>query len=400
MYTGPNIITTGLVYGYDTGIGTSTNNVATRLYPGDPTTNSIPNASTFGGGWATYGSNDGTFITEFGTTGYQILNRLSWNGIYQNFNLGSAGNYTFSAWFKYLGGAANNNGATVYISNYGGGDTAAGLNKSLVGVWQRVSITVNVTAPGNVYFYLISYGGGGDDRSTWQVTMPQAELGTILTPFVNGTRSTTEALIDAKRATTIDLSTVSFNSSAQPIFDGTDDYINLPQNIQSGFTQASYMFVCKPSSLPSGTYRQLYIQESSTWIALYNFGGATFFGIDLHNVSGWFDGNGGFNTGARTTSTLVADRYYHVAYSWNGSNVSVYLNGSLEASVSTLQASNGRQNVTTLGPGTTSRNIGSRYSGGGNNWIGEINAVMMYNRALSSTEVTQAYNAYRARFNF
>jgi hypothetical protein len=190
------------------------------------------------------------------------------------------------------------------------------------------------------------------------------------------------------------------NKSSGFLFDGTNQYIDLPQNYQSGFTQATYMFVCKPSSLPSGTYRQLYIQESSTWIGLYSYGGAIFFGIDLHNGSGWFDNNGGFNTGARTTSTLVADRYYHVVYSWNGSNVSVYLNGSLEASVSTLQASNGRQNVTTLGAGSTYRNIGSRYSGGGNNWIGEINAVTMYNRALSATEVTQAYNAYRSRFNF
>ena len=60
MYTGPNITTNGLVFGYDTGIGTSTNNIATRLYPGKPTTNAIPGASTFGSGWATYGSNDGT----------------------------------------------------------------------------------------------------------------------------------------------------------------------------------------------------------------------------------------------------------------------------------------------------------------------------------------------------
>ena len=155
MYNGPNITNTGLVYGYDTGIGTSTNDVATRLYPGRPTTNAIPGANTFGGGWVSYGNgNDGTFITEFGTTGYQMINRVSWNGIYQNFNLGSAGNYTFSAWFKYLGGTASNNGATVYVNNYGGPDTAVEINKGLVGVWQRISITVNVTSPSNVYFFI------------------------------------------------------------------------------------------------------------------------------------------------------------------------------------------------------------------------------------------------------
>jgi hypothetical protein len=181
-------------------------------------------------------------------------------------------------------------------------------------------------------------------------------------------------------------------------FSGTSSYINLSSNPQAGLTAASYEFWCRPTSLPgSGGYHQMYIQESSTWIALYNVG-YVFFGIDLNNGSGWFDNNGGSATGARTTSTLSANSNYHVCYSWNGSTVSVYLNGVLEASVSTLQASNGRQNVTQLGPGTTSRNIGSRYDGTSTNWIGSINLVQFYNRALSQVEVQQNFNALRGRF--
>jgi hypothetical protein len=384
MYNGPYINNTGLVFGYDTGIGTSTNDVATRLYPGDPTTNAIPGANTFGSGWATYGSNDGTFITEFGTTGYQILNRLSWNGIYQNFNLGSAGNYTFSAWFKYLGGAANNNGATVYISNYGGGDTAAGLNKSLVGVWQRVSITVNVTAPGNVYFYLISYGGGGDDRSTWQVTMPQAELGTIRTPFVNGTRSSTQALIDAKRATTIDLSTVSFNSSAQPIFDGTDDYIDLPTSVFPAMNQMT--------------------------IELINFG------IDARNssiiaggVSGnqdlnvhlpWSDGNIYWDLGRpfnRIFKAAGSDYigWHHWVFTKNPSTgiMNIYRDGSLWHTGGGLTSS-----IISLSGGNAS--IG-RYSIGNFNAYyhnGIVPVMRIYNVELTALQVAQNFQAYRSRF--
>ena len=190
------------------------------------------------------------------------------------------------------------------------------------------------------------------------------------------------------------------NKTSGFLFDGANDYINLPQNYQSGFSQATYSFVCKSTSLPSsGTYRQLYIQEASTWIALYNVGGVIFFGIDLNNGSGWFDNNGGHNTGARTTSTISVNTYYHVVYSWDGNTVRVYLNGSLQSTVSTLQAANGRQNVTSLGGGTTHRNIGSRYSGGGSNWVGEINSVVFHNRSLSSQEIEQNYNAYKNRFN-
>jgi hypothetical protein len=380
MYTGPNIITTGLVYGYDTGIGTSTNNVATRLYPGDPTTNAIPNASTFNGGWGAYtNSNDGTFITEFGTTGYQILNRLSWNGIYQNFNLGSSGNYTFSAWFKYLGGAANNNGATVYISNYGGGDTATALNKSLVGVWQRVSTTVNVTSPGNVYFYIISYGGGGDDRSTWQVTMPQAELGTILTPFVNGTRSTTQALIDVKRARTIDLSTVSFNNSAQPIFDGTDDEINT--GITDQLTDFSCVVVFKNNN--SEAWGRIVDKSYSDGFFISSYfatSGAGYVGAGIiepnppHGQAFQYD----------------TSKYNYFAVTRSGSTHTVYLNGS-GTSLSKTGSSSALSAVEMA--------IGAWYgSTSSQRFTGEIPVVKLYNRALTANEIQQDFNAYRSRF--
>jgi hypothetical protein len=78
--------------------------------------------------------------------------------------------------------------------------------------------------------------------------------------------------------------------------------------------------------------------------------------------------------------------------------VKVYLNGVLQSTTSTLQASNGRQNVTTLGGGTTPRNIGSRANGGGENWYGTIDVVNFYNRSLSATEVTEQYNNYKVRF--
>lgn len=182
-------------------------------------------------------------------------------------------------------------------------------------------------------------------------------------------------------------------------FDGSNDYLPLASNLQSGFTAASYEFVCMPSSLPgTGNYHQLYIQENSTWIALYNPGGTTAFGLDLGNGAGWFDNNGGFNTGARTTATISANQYYHVIYTWEGATAKIYLNGVLQSTTSTLQAANGRQNVTTLGGGSTPRNIGSRGNGGSNNWVGNIDVVNFYNRALLATEVSYQYNTYKTRF--
>jgi hypothetical protein len=227
----------------------------------------------------------------------------------------------------------------------------------------------------------------------------QIETSSFTTPYVNGTRSTTQALVDLTGRNTLTASSLTYESGGTFSFNGSSNYINLDNNIQAGYTSASYEFWCRPSALPgSGNYFQLYIQESSTWIALYNLGAGAFFGIDLNNGAGWFDSNGGSNTGARTTATLAANTYYHVAYSWNGSAVSVYLNGNLQATVSTLQAVNGRQNVTQLGAGGTPRNIGSRGNGTANNWIGTIDNARFYNRALSAVEVQQNFNALRGRY--
>lgn len=179
-------------------------------------------------------------------------------------------------------------------------------------------------------------------------------------------------------------------------FDGVDDYINFSTNIQSGYTSASYEFLVETGNITTSDRRQIYIQESSTWIALHAVSGVVFFGIDLNNGSGWFDNNGGWNTGARTTSTIAANTKYHLVYTWNGSSVKVYLNGVLESTASTLQASNGRQNVTQLGTGTTPRRIGSR-----NNqfyWNSKIFKSSFYNRELTLSEVQQNYNAIKGRY--
>jgi hypothetical protein len=365
--SGPNTVNDSIIFNYDI------RDVA-NSYKGEPTTNQVTNASTFGGGWAPYSNgNDGTFITEFGTTGYQILNKGSWNGIYQNFNLGSAGTYTFSAWFKYLGGSSNNNGSTVYISNYGGGDTAAGLNKSLVGVWQRVSHTVNVTSPGNVYFYIISYGGTyGADNSSWQVTMPQAEQKSYATPFVNNTRSTTEGLLDLSgNGNSIDVSNASFTSNGQMTFDGTNDYIDVTTSLGtlSQYTIEHVSFYQTPDRMP---------------IAFR--GGPVFY---QYGDNSWYYTHGGVAGEYYYPRSFTMSGWGHWTIVYNGSFVRIYRNGRYEGQ----QATSGTANW------NSGMRIGYWPYGGGYAWNGQIAVVKMYNRALSDNEVVNNYNEYKTRFN-
>lgn len=174
------------------------------------------------------------------------------------------------------------------------------------------------------------------------------------------------------------------------ILNGSTQDITLPSNFNNGMTSGTWEFWVNCASLPatSGGIQQLYIQEACVWLAIYNVSGVIFFGSDLNNGSGWFDGNGGWNTGARTTSTLSANTWYHVTYSWDGSTIRIYLNGNLESTTST-----GSVNI--LGAGSTPRSIGSR---SGSYFNGKFSMFRNYNISLSATQVLQNYNAQKYRF--
>ena len=422
MYTGPKLSTNGLVFGYDTGYGSTINNIHTRLYRGRPTTNLLTGIGN------SYGTQDGQFFkTNYGdetsyvptlgerTTRYvNIFNDVNGSGAcclslfaFGDISVSPSTVYTYQIIYRTINGYSHPNYMYQYQFNGGTYVTEFGLldgsrTENLGDGWVHGWGTFTTNASTNrLITFLFHYEYNFFNKveiAGISITQGNTVLRPNQIPGVGQTRSATQSLIEATRVTSLNVSNMTFDTNGRMLFNGVNNFINLPNNLQSGFTRATYEFVCRPTSLPSGNYQQLYIQESSTWIALYNIGGVTFFGIDLNNGSGWFDNNGGFNTGARTTSTILANTYYHVMFSWGNGVVRVYLNGVLQSTTSTLQSANGRQNVTSLGPGTTSRNIGSRSSGSANNWIGDMDVVRFYNRELSQQEVTLNFQSYRNRF--
>jgi hypothetical protein len=373
-------VTSGSVFAYDTG---DTRN----SFIGEPTVNAISNANTMAS-WTNYYRTvaSSTFTTEFGTTGYRFVNQPSWNGIYRNFNLGSSGFYTFSAWFKYNGGSAANNGATVYISNYGGGDTLAALDKTKVGIWQRVTFTVNVTSPSNVYFYLISYGGtdngtGNPDFSSWEVTMPQVELNSHATPFVAGTRSATQGLLPLVGNSTIDLSSMSFTSNAQMTFDGTDDGIIISdsQYNKTDGQPLTVEVVMKPGR-NAGQYQDLVVNRSD---GLYNWM------LYQHTTDGSIQMHGAAQNKSSYIPT-IGQNIHVVATITSGQVSTLYVNGVVQQVVSGFTYAGMTPSLLCIGVFGT-----GRYEP----YLGTIDVTKIYNRALSAGEVRQNYLHYKTRFN-
>jgi hypothetical protein len=366
------ISTSGLTFGYD--IGDTENS-----YRGKPTTNLVPDASTMVG-WSNYDNgNDGTFITEFGTTGYKMYNRGSWNGILKGISLPSTGTYTISAYFRYLGGASDNNGGQVYTSGGGIGDTSTGHGK-VVGEWVRVSMTRTYTTT-SINFYLISYGGTyGGSYSSWEVTMPQVEAGSFATPFVNGTRSATQGLLDITGTYSIDSANVSYSSSNELSFDGTDDYLGLPNGILQETSDFTVCQIVESSAGNAGGTTFGSYPSSNLQI----FYGNRFIGMYLDNASTYLGTSPWSTTLPEFTTSPTM-----ITATRSGTVLKFYINGELKKTGSSSS---------TVGNSSTLFRIGTN-TVGVERFTGNIDTTQLYNRALTDEEIVKNFIHYAKKYN-
>jgi hypothetical protein len=374
MNLSPGIVTNGLIFNYDM-------HNTKKSFNGAPTTNLVSGAAAFSG-WSNYWRTDyiNTFTTEFGTTGYRITGNPSWNGVYTGISLPSTGTYTFSVWIRYWGGTSSNNGGVAYISGWGGGDSASGIDKSLIGVWQRASITLNCTNT-SMTFYIISYGGdssGRADCSTWDITMPQVESGSFATGFVDGTRSNTQALIDLSNNNAITASSLTYASNGTFSFNGSSNYITVPAssilNMPNTFTLEAWV---KPNSATSD--RAIIILGTGSYYLTID--GAYKLSVYCYGKS---------PEGYHTTSDSVSQGVWnHICAAWSSGEVSLYINGQLKTSISTSGTPNGVSSQVW---------IGAEGSGSTRQLNGSIGIAKIYNRTLSAGEVQQNFNAVKTQY--
>ena len=108
--------------------------------------------------------------------------------------------------------------------------------------------------------------------------------------------------------------------------------------------------------------------------------------IDLAGIRNRFFNSTG-EAGIVNTVALSQNIWYNIIWTYNGSTISVYTNGTVGETVSLS------------GPLKTNTNpINITSSIYGNNANITCSAVQIYNRALSATEVTQNYNAMKGRY--
>jgi len=410
----PSIVTNGLVMYYDM-------NNSMKSWKGAPTTNVLVDTDnlatsnwsfTLFGNWPATGATANAAIAPDGT---QTATRLSASGYsrFQRYAVSANQTYTFSMWVK-----------NVNMTGPIGIQLATGLNGSLVGYgsyytgvsltadWARYSYTITIPSSGvNQLEVGLNVNPNYSNANVFcDVWRPQLELQSFATPFVNGTRSSTQAIVDLTNQSTLTSASLTYNNNTFSFSESAGSTIvsTLPVGSTlpalSSFTLEAWV---KVTAWPTNTTLNGYGQRDKAGTIV---GGCYYAGTGIR-WAGSSSGNSmyvfGFVRGAdayRNTATYnvpALNVYNHFVFTNNSpsGSMNLYVNGVLYSTVAAATQQYNPDLVSGCGNITINR---ADVDGGGTSVYsylnGNIDAVKVYNRALTSAEVAQNFNAHRGRY--
>jgi hypothetical protein len=393
MYTGPNTVNDGLVFGYDTGYGVADNETSTRFYPGEPTENLIHDM----GGAVTSAYPEVVYRCTANET--NVADTSAPGGKYSRFTGidGSDNNQLYSRFSSYSidvrGDSVN---YSVYLKGSGTCHLTIYDNNSGYGIsptitltdeWVRYNYTRTVSASATTYWVAVR---GLINTTDVYIAGQQATRGTHSTPYIENNRSSTQSLIDLKILKDIDVSNVSFDSTGQPTFDGTDDHITgvLPMDGLGAAHTIEMIFSSNVNQNGLGGRRDPFSIGNSS-VHQYS-------ALDVNpgNMNWYFYGR---DTTFTNSPLIVANKFYHIVLSYaggasNNTNKKVWLNGVQQ----TLSAGSSE---TPLLPNNPSFSVGRDRGRNTAYWPGEIPVWKVYQTAFTQGQALQNYNAYKNRFN-
>ena len=374
--SGPNPVTNGLVFEYD-----MTN--TSRSWIGMPITNLLPTPLTISSTWTREGG-FGTVTPNYGYApdGTQTSTLCVFTGgyLYYTLTLTPGVTYTFSCYVK--GSAQTGRGIGLW-SYAVGGIVAASSQAINADTWTRVSVTYTVASGASSFAIMLAGYPSNIFQGTIEVWHPQLEVNSFASPFVDGTRSNTQSLLDATTNNTITSSSLTYGSDNTFSYNGSSNYTdcgNAPAI--AAITGTSTVSV-------------------EAWVNLSGYGSTSGYGVITHKGYPWawlmenpsntmrirFFLSSSGDVSCPDSSTHALNTWYQFVGTYDGSNMRFYRNGTL----TNTAAGSG-----TLG-GSGLNMVTGAYSGA---YFaqGQIPVVKIYNRTLSASEVTQNFNAYRGRY--
>jgi hypothetical protein len=384
---GPNpSADSNIVFSYD--VGDTSNS-----YIGEPTTNTVGNLNSYNPldlyTWASTGntstwSRDTTIFPSpvngiplkelsFGTDSYSD----TYNTTQDNISAASSGQtWTISVYA--LAAAGTNLQVWIFGANASGNYIELDArNFTATGVWQRISISMTFTN-GSTAYVQSRVATATNGATVWWDGL-QVEQKTNPTQFTTGTRSATQGLLPLLGNTSINLSNVSFDSNAQIVFDGTDDYIVTTTSIPCNFGTGDFTIevMIYPQSFISYTH-MVALPDQNTFALKADIGNGIIYYYDpsfttYGSTSGW---------------TLTLNQWNHVVLVRSGNVAYAYLNGASKGSKTGFNTNLSSTQIVNIGNGGTLEHTPKK-----------INLVKIYNTALTANQVQQNYRQYKSRFN-
>jgi hypothetical protein len=232
-----------------------------------------------------------------------------------------------------------------------------------MGVYTRPSIITNGLVLNLDAANIKSYPGSG---TTWSDLSGNANNGT-LTPGVSGL-------------------TFSRDGGGSLVFDGSNDVVSVNSVVPTGDSSKSIFMVFKSTTAIS-TRQWLFYSGTET------NGGR--FALEIETSKFTFN----FYNSAIQPTTLTTNTWYYAGVTYNSTTkqLLIYVNGILQ-STTTFPLTIG-PNVTYLNTGVNATNYIGNIFNASITMNGNISLTQIYNRALSTSEVLQNYNALKSRFN-
>lgn len=280
----------------------------------------------------------------------------------------------------------------------------SGIDITKLDQWQRIWVvftptTANIQIPEN----------GGNDNNIWAagfmrininnavnggtpyhlyLSGGQIEEGNFVTDFVTNSRPNTEAILDLTNNNTITANSLTYNDVNTFNFNGTTDFITIPQTVLSstGSSVSAWIYIDDFSTGKSSTGRTFIrgANNFTSMLAFYNggYGFETDTNSNPHELAGRTSGN-------VASSVITAGSWFHFTLVFSSETFIGYVNG------------------VQTGSATISNNLTFNRIGDGNGFAdnypaffkGNISALSIYNRALTATEVAQNFTAIRRRFD-
>jgi hypothetical protein len=255
--------------------------------------------------------------------------------------------------------------------------------------WQTAKITLTTPVNCNRILWFMQ---DGDDYTTYthgfELENVQCEQSSIATPFVNGTRSNTQAILDLTNNNTVTANSLTYASDGAFSFNGTSNFATIPTQVllKTSATVSAWINIDDFTTGKSSTGRiflRLAGSNFTSMISFYNNG----FGFESNSNSTPHE-LAGRTTGNIVSSTISAGSWFNFALIFDNNNFYGYANGVLIGS----GALSDNLTIDRIGDGT---GLSTSYPAF---FKGRIPTLTIHNRALSAAEVQQNFNALRSRY--